>query len=57
MLYVSQNNIQNFIDPIIIYASHDFTCNDSFEFCKMCPIESKNSKSRSVQVSLPFDKG
>ncbi|KYN30945.1 Integrin alpha-PS3 [Trachymyrmex septentrionalis] len=49
------NNIQDFIEPITIYASHDFTYNDSSEFCKTCPIESKNSKMKSVQVLLPFD--
>ncbi|XP_011057896.1 PREDICTED: integrin alpha-PS3-like [Acromyrmex echinatior] len=46
------NNIQDFIEPIIIYASHDFTYNDSSEFCKTCPVE---SKMKSVQVLLPFD--
>lgn len=57
ILYVLQDNIQNFIDPINIFASHDFACNDSSEFCKTCPIESRNSRSRSAQVLLPFDKG
>ncbi|KAG5327232.1 ITA3 protein, partial [Pseudoatta argentina] len=49
------NNIQDFIEPITIYASHDFMYNDSSEFCKTCPVESKNSKMKSVQVLLPFD--
>ncbi|KAG5336226.1 ITAM protein, partial [Acromyrmex heyeri] len=49
------NNIQDFIEPITIYASHDFMYNDSSEFCKTCPVESKNSKKKSVQVLLPFD--
>ncbi|XP_071627981.1 integrin alpha-5-like [Temnothorax longispinosus] len=51
------DNIQNFIEPITIYASHDFTCNDSSEFCKTCPIESRNARSRSAQILLPFDIG
>ncbi|XP_018304279.1 integrin alpha-8 [Mycetomoellerius zeteki] len=49
------NNIQDFIEPITIYASHNFTYNDSSEFCKTCPVESKNNKLNSVQVLLPFD--
>ncbi|KYM88635.1 Integrin alpha-PS3 [Atta colombica] len=49
------NNIQDFIEPITIYASHDFMYNDSSEFCKTCPIENKNNKMKSVQVLLPFD--
>ncbi|XP_018358282.1 PREDICTED: integrin alpha-PS3-like isoform X1 [Trachymyrmex cornetzi] len=49
------NDIQDFIEPITIYASHDFTYNDSFEFCKTCPVESKNNKMMSVHVLLPFD--
>lgn len=57
MLYILQDNIQNFIEPIIIYASHDFTCYDSSEFCKTCPVEIRNSRSRSMQVLLPFDIG
>ncbi|XP_018399144.1 PREDICTED: integrin alpha-9-like [Cyphomyrmex costatus] len=52
---ILSDNIQDFIEPIIIYASHDFTYNDSFEFCKTCPVESKNNKLNGVQVLLPFD--
>jgi len=52
-----QDNIQDFIEPITIYASHAFTCKDLLapEFFKTCPVEKKNSKSRSAQVLLPFD--
>lgn len=56
-MYILQDNIQNFIEPITIYASHDFTCNDSSEFCKTCPVESRNSRLRSAKVLLPFDTG
>ncbi|KAL6443318.1 hypothetical protein ACFW04_002895 [Cataglyphis niger] len=52
------DNIQDFIEPIAIYATHDFTYNDSPEFCKICPVESKSSKSKSTQtLLLPFDIG
>ncbi|KAH0945019.1 hypothetical protein HN011_005493 [Eciton burchellii] len=51
------NNIQNFIEPIAIYASHDFIRNSSTQdFCKTCPIE-RLGKSRSTQILLPFDIG
>lgn len=53
-----QDNIQDFIEPIVIYATHDFTYNDSPEFCKICPVESKSSKSKSTQtLLLAFDIG
>lgn len=55
-----QDNIQDFIEPIAIYATHDFTYNDSSasEFCKICPIENKNGKSKNTQtLLLPFDIG
>lgn len=55
-----QDNIQDFIEPIAIYATHNFTYNDSSapEFCKVCPIESKSGKSKSAQtLLLPFDIG
>ncbi|XP_011336748.1 integrin alpha-PS3 isoform X2 [Ooceraea biroi] len=50
------NNTQDFIEPITIYASHDFTHNDSSveNFCETCPIE-KLAKSKSAQILLPFD--
>ncbi|KAL6254197.1 hypothetical protein P5V15_014819 [Pogonomyrmex californicus] len=52
------NDIQNFIEPIVIYASHNFTHNDSVsEFCKTCPVENRHSKSKSAQSLLPFDIG
>ncbi|XP_020292418.1 integrin alpha-PS3-like isoform X2 [Pseudomyrmex gracilis] len=52
-------NIQDFIEPINIYASHKFTHDvlSSAEFCKTCPVESKDNKSSSVQNVLPFDIG
>lgn len=58
--YTLQDNIQDFIEPIAIYATHDFTYNDSSarEFCKICPIESKSGKSKNAQtLLLPFDIG
>ncbi|XP_011255360.1 integrin alpha-9 [Camponotus floridanus] len=52
------DNIQDFIEPIAIYATHDFIYNDSStsEFCKICPIESKNGKNTQTLL-LPFDIG
>lgn len=54
-----QDNIQDFIEPIAIYATHDFIYNSSaVEFCKICPVESKNGKSKNTQTFLlPFDIG
>lgn len=53
-----QDNIQDFIEPITIYATHNFTYNDSSEFCKICPVENKSAKSKSAQtLLLPFDIG
>lgn len=55
-----QDNIQDFIEPIAIYATHDFAHNDSSarEFCKICPVESKKGKSKNAQtLLLPFDIG
>ncbi|XP_011701218.1 PREDICTED: integrin alpha-3-like [Wasmannia auropunctata] len=50
------DNIQYFIEPITIYASHDFAYNTSApEFCKTCPVESRSGKSKSAQVLLPFE--
>ncbi|XP_029667439.1 integrin alpha-4-like isoform X1 [Formica exsecta] len=52
------DNIQDFIEPITIYATHNFTYNDSSEFCKICPVENKSAKSKSAQtLLLPFDIG
>ncbi|XP_011863449.1 PREDICTED: integrin alpha-PS3-like isoform X2 [Vollenhovia emeryi] len=51
------DNIQNFIEPITIYASHDFVCNISSEFNKTCPVEHRNNSWRRAQALLPFDIG
>ncbi|XP_072751774.1 integrin alpha-9 isoform X2 [Anoplolepis gracilipes] len=54
------DNIQDFIEPITIYATHDFTYNESSarEFCKICPVESRSGKSKNAQtLLLPFDIG
>lgn len=58
-MYILQKNIQDFIEPINIYASHKFTHDISspVEFCKTCPVESKDGKSNSIQSLLPFDIG
>ncbi|XP_012234864.1 integrin alpha-9-like [Linepithema humile] len=51
------DNIQDFIEPIVIYASHNFSHNNSsaHKFCKTCPVESRDRKARSTQILLPFD--
>lgn len=44
----------------MIYASHDFIYKNNsspHEFCKICPIESKNNRSHGTHISLPFDIG
>lgn len=53
-----QDKIHDFIEPIAIYARHEFTRNDSHEpdFCKTCPVERKTS-TKNVQTLLSFDIG
>ncbi|XP_032681559.1 integrin alpha-PS3-like isoform X2 [Odontomachus brunneus] len=52
-------NIQDFIEPITIYAQHEFTQKDSpaHDFCKTCPVERKSDTSKGAQTLLSFDIG
>lgn len=54
-----QENIQDFIEPITIYAQHEFTHKDSpaRDFCETCPVERKSDTSRGTQALLSFDIG
>ncbi|KOC68174.1 Integrin alpha-9 [Habropoda laboriosa] len=48
-------NIRDFIQPISIFAKHDFIYdNTPSEFCKFCPIERRNNKLQIAQALLPF---
>ncbi|XP_033341315.2 integrin alpha-5 [Megalopta genalis] len=48
-------NIRDFIEPIYIFASHDFANNTSGRFCKFCPVERRNNKLHVAQTFLPFN--
>ncbi|XP_011151181.1 integrin alpha-PS3 [Harpegnathos saltator] len=52
-------NIQDFIEPITIYALHEFTHKDlpGRTFCDTCPVERKSDTSKGVQALLSFDIG
>ncbi|XP_014481090.1 PREDICTED: integrin alpha-9-like [Dinoponera quadriceps] len=52
-------NIQDFIEPITIYALHNFTHQDSrqSDFCPTCPVECKSDASKGTQALLSFDIG
>ncbi|KOX74187.1 Integrin alpha-4 [Melipona quadrifasciata] len=51
-------NIRDFIEPISIFAKHDFLYdNVTTDFCKYCPIEKRNNKLQIAQTLLPFNIG
>ncbi|XP_046144309.1 integrin alpha-9-like isoform X1 [Osmia bicornis bicornis] len=50
-------NVQDFIEPISIFAKHDFLYNNVIEFCKLCPVERRNNKQQVAQTLLPFNIG
>ncbi|XP_024225722.1 integrin alpha-PS5 isoform X3 [Bombus impatiens] len=51
-------NIRDFIEPISIFAKHDFLYdNTSSNFCKYCLVEKRNNKLQTAQAFLPFNIG
>ncbi|XP_043529177.1 integrin alpha-5-like isoform X1 [Frieseomelitta varia] len=49
-------NIRDFIEPITIFAKHDFLYdNVATDFCKYCPVEKRNNKLQIAQTVLPFN--
>ncbi|XP_043256911.1 integrin alpha-9-like isoform X2 [Colletes gigas] len=52
-------NIRDFIEPISIFAKHDFVYSkaSSGRFCKFCPVERKDNKLNVAQILLPFNIG
>ncbi|XP_076636338.1 integrin alpha-8 [Colletes latitarsis] len=52
-------NIRDFIEPISIFAKHDFVYSNasSGRFCKFCPVERRGNKLNVAQTLLPFNIG
>nr|XP_012151781.1 PREDICTED: integrin alpha-9-like isoform X1 [Megachile rotundata] len=48
-------NVRDFIEPITIFARHDFLYNNATAFCKYCPVERRNNKLQIAQASLSFN--
>ncbi|OAD59083.1 Integrin alpha-4 [Eufriesea mexicana] len=48
-------DIRDFIEPISIFAKHEFLHNSSRAFCKICAVEKQNSQPQIAQVLLPFN--
>ncbi|XP_078049489.1 integrin alpha-4 [Augochlora pura] len=49
------SNIRDFIEPINVFARHDFENDTSGRFCKFCPVEKRNNKLYIAQTFLPFN--
>ncbi|CAK9807089.1 Integrin alpha-8 [Anthophora quadrimaculata] len=48
-------HIRDFIEPISIFAKHDFIYdNASSNFCKFCPVEKRDNKLHIAQTLVPF---
>lgn len=52
-----QKDIQDFIEPITIYALHDFAYSPARDFCRTCPVERRSDTSKGAQALVSFDIG
>lgn len=49
-------NIRDFLEPINIFAKHEFVYNSTLNrFCKCCPTEKKYNRLNTAQILLPFN--
>lgn len=53
---ILQKNIRDFLEPINIFAKHEFVYNSTLNrFCKCCPTEKKYNRLNTAQILLPFN--